>query len=120
MIEQLAEKVRAGGRVDAADALVLRDFTIERNLSGPLTKLDGVGVLVIVHPCDPHWERTTSCNSPAFSADEIESILLGLQQLPFGRVVGLWNKLQAQIEAQRPKPMAVQMFPNAPSEAADG
>src|SRR5678815_2237161 len=46
----------------AADALVLRDFVVERNTSGSLCAdvLAGVDILVLPHPCDPHWERTTS------------------------------------------------------------
>lgn len=60
----------------AADALTVRDFFVERNVDAPLTAaaLEGVGVLVLPHPCDPHWERTTSENSPALSAAEIEAI----------------------------------------------
>lgn len=60
----------------AAEALAARDFLIERNTAAPLTSaaLDGVGVLVLPHPCDPRWERTTSQNSPAFSASEIDAI----------------------------------------------
>jgi hypothetical protein len=61
----------------AADALALRDFTVERNSSGPLSAeaLRGVEVLVLSHPCDPRWERTTSRNSPALSPDEVEAVL---------------------------------------------
>lgn len=60
----------------AADALAGRDFLIERNVIAPLSAetLTGVGVLVLPHPCDSRWERTTSQNSPAFSADEIEAV----------------------------------------------
>ncbi len=61
----------------AADSLALRDFVVERNAAGPLTKaaLNGAGVLVLAHPCDPRWERTTSQNSPALSSEEMEAVL---------------------------------------------
>jgi len=60
----------------AADALTVRDFSVERNIDAPLTPaaLKGVGVLVLAHPCDPHWERTTSLNSPALATAEIEAV----------------------------------------------
>src|SRR4029434_453986 len=61
----------------AADALAARDFRIERNAEGPLTpaRREGVGLLVLAHPCDPRWERTTSTNSPALSSDETIAVL---------------------------------------------
>jgi Family of unknown function (DUF6421)/Domain of unknown function (DUF4350) len=61
----------------AADALAARDFRIERNVEGPLThqRLEGIGLLVLAHPCDPRWERTTSGNSPALSPDETHTVL---------------------------------------------
>ncbi len=60
----------------AADALAARDFIIARNVAAPLTPaaLEGIGVLVLPHPCDPRWERTTSRNPPAFSSAEIDTI----------------------------------------------
>ena len=60
----------------AADLLAARDFTIARNLAQPLesTALAEADVLVLLHPCDPRWERTTSHGSPALSAREIEAI----------------------------------------------
>jgi hypothetical protein len=60
----------------AAAELAGRDFVVERNMEGPLTpeRLAGVGVLVLPHPCDPHWERTTSRHSPALSHEEIEAV----------------------------------------------
>jgi hypothetical protein len=50
-------------------------LAIARNLDAPLTAavLAGADVLVLVHPCDPRWERTTSQNSPALSAEETRS-----------------------------------------------
>ncbi len=60
----------------AASELAGRDFLVERNVAGALTRecLAGVGVLVLPHPCDPRWERTTSSQSPALSAEEIEAV----------------------------------------------
>ena len=50
----------------AAAALAERDFDVEANASGPLTAeaLAGADVLVIAHPSDPQWERTTGTGSP--------------------------------------------------------
>ena len=61
----------------AADALSARDFVVERNTAGPLTEemLSRFDVLVLPHPCDPRWERTTSGNSPALGTEELEVIL---------------------------------------------
>ena len=61
----------------AADTLADRDFRIARNVDGPLAhdRLENAGVLVLAHPCDPRWERTTSANSPALSSDETHAVL---------------------------------------------
>jgi len=61
----------------AGDALAARDFTVARNISQPLTQplLATADVLALVHPCDPHWERTTSANPPALSDEEVADIL---------------------------------------------
>jgi hypothetical protein len=61
----------------AADALALRDYRIERNADGPLThdRLEGIGLLILPHPCDPRWERTTCANPPALSPDETGVVL---------------------------------------------
>lgn len=60
----------------AADALTARDFVVRRNADSPLTPalLAEAHVLVLPHPCDPKWEKTTSRNSPAFSAEEMAAI----------------------------------------------
>src|SRR5262245_48994729 len=60
----------------AADALACRDFAVSRNVDHPLLDeaLAGADVLILPHPCDPKWERTTSTNWPKFSASEIEHI----------------------------------------------
>ena len=62
--------------VRAADALAERDFVVETHAEGPLTEaaLAGAGVLVIAHPSDPAWERTTGTGSPRLSADELDAI----------------------------------------------
>lgn len=61
----------------AAAALAARDFIVERNVAAPISDktLAGVGVLAFLHPCDPRWERTTSTESPALSAEEIAAVL---------------------------------------------
>ena len=50
----------------AATALADRDFVVAANADGPLTDatLAGADVLVIAHPSDPTWERTTGTGSP--------------------------------------------------------
>src|SRR5579871_788450 len=60
----------------AASALAARDFTLTRNIAQPLFPevLDEADVLVLPHPCDARWERTTSHGSPALSAPEIAAI----------------------------------------------
>ena len=61
----------------AADELSRRDFLLQRNIDAPLSAaaLTGIDVLVFVHPCDPRWERTTSQQPPALSADETRLVL---------------------------------------------
>jgi hypothetical protein len=60
----------------AAGALADRDFVVAPNVDGPLTPdmLAGCEVLVIAHPSDPAWERTTGSGSPRLSPDEIDGI----------------------------------------------
>ena len=60
----------------AASALAARDFIISRNLAQPLdaTALQEADVLVLPHPCDSRWERTTSHGQPALDPSEIEAI----------------------------------------------
>ena len=60
----------------AAAALAERDFVVEVNADSPLTEegLAGAGVLVIAHPSDPTWERTTGTGSPRLTPDEIDAI----------------------------------------------
>ena len=61
----------------AAEALAVRDFTVERNRDAPLSAglLAGADVLALLHPCDPRWERTTSERPPALDAEEIAAVL---------------------------------------------
>lgn len=60
----------------AADLLTARDFQVERNTSEPLSlsRLRNFDVLVLPHPCDPRWERTTSNHSPALSPGELDAV----------------------------------------------
>ena len=63
---------------NAADELARRDFVVSRNIDAPLSAdaLAGADVLVFVHPCDPRWERTTSRQPPALSAEETREVLV--------------------------------------------
>lgn len=60
----------------AAAALAKRDFIVSRNIAQSLdaTALSEVDVLVLPHPCDARWERTTSSSSPALAPAEIDAI----------------------------------------------
>ena len=55
----------------AGGELAQRDFVLERNLHAPLTMatLQQADVLVIAHPSDTKWERTTVSGSPVFAAE---------------------------------------------------
>ena len=50
----------------AAQALAARDFVVSANVETPLSErtLESCDVLVIAHPSDPAWERTTGTGSP--------------------------------------------------------
>ena len=60
----------------AAAALAERDFVVEPNAELPLDEatLDGVDLLVIAHPSDPEWERTTGSGSPRLTSSELDAI----------------------------------------------
>jgi hypothetical protein len=60
----------------AAGALAERDFVVAPNVEGPLTDeaLRKCEVLVIAHPSDPTWERTTGHGSPRLTPEEIDAI----------------------------------------------
>jgi len=61
----------------AAEALAERDFIVARHREGPLDApaLAGTGILALLHPCDPRWERTVSCGPPALSPAETNDVL---------------------------------------------
>jgi hypothetical protein len=60
----------------AAGKLAEGDFAVAANADAELSAelLQGVAVLVIAHPSDPAWERTTGAGSPRFAAAELEAI----------------------------------------------
>jgi hypothetical protein len=60
----------------AAAALAERDFVVEPNAELPLdeARLDGVDLLVIAHPSDPEWERTTGSGSPRLTSSELAAV----------------------------------------------
>ncbi len=62
--------------VRAAAALEERGFEVLPNMDGPLTpeRLADCELLVIAHPSDPKWERTTGSGTPRLSPDEIDAI----------------------------------------------
>jgi hypothetical protein len=60
----------------AASALAERDFVVDCNSEGPLTApvLEGCDVLVIAHPSEPAWERTTGSGTPRLTSVELDAI----------------------------------------------
>jgi hypothetical protein len=60
----------------AADALTADGFTVASNTTGPLTAdaLAACEVLVIAHPSDVAWERTTGTGSPRLSGEELDVV----------------------------------------------
>ena len=60
----------------AATLLAAGDFAVEANTGQELSaeRLSDVDVLVIAHPSDPAWERTTGEGSPRLSASELAAI----------------------------------------------
>jgi Family of unknown function (DUF6421)/Domain of unknown function (DUF4350) len=60
----------------AATALAERDFEVEANFDGPLSTdaLSRCEVLVIAHPSDSRWERTTGIGSPILAEEELDAI----------------------------------------------
>src|SRR5437763_10667772 len=60
----------------AAKLLGARDFAVEPNVGRGLDAdvLSGYDLLVIAHPSDPMWERTTGDGSPRLSDAEVEAI----------------------------------------------
>jgi hypothetical protein len=66
----------------AATLLSAREFQAERNLADPLLPpcLSQADVLVLLHPCDPRWERTVSDGSPRLSPEEVQSVVEWVSQ----------------------------------------
>ncbi|ROO84521.1 hypothetical protein EDD29_2048 [Actinocorallia herbida] len=64
------------GYTRAADLLRAAGHGIAPHTEGPLTAgaLAGHDVLVIAHPAEDRWERTTGLGSPLFSPEEIDAI----------------------------------------------
>jgi hypothetical protein len=60
----------------AAAALAERDFAVSANAGSPLLAdtLRECDVLVIAHPSEPDWERTTGAGSPRLTGEEIAAI----------------------------------------------
>ncbi|HKO29336.1 MAG TPA: DUF6421 family protein, partial [Solirubrobacteraceae bacterium] len=60
----------------AAATLAARDFVVRANIDQPLNAetLRDCEVLVIAHPSDPRWERTTGTGSPMLSGEELDAI----------------------------------------------
>jgi len=60
----------------AAGLLSERDFVVAANADAPLVAatLEGVDLLVIAHPSDPAWERTTGTGSPRLTDSELDAI----------------------------------------------
>jgi hypothetical protein len=60
----------------AAGAARERGIVVASHAEGPLgaAALSGVDVLVIAHPSEPRWERTTGTGSPVLSAAELDAI----------------------------------------------
>src|SRR4051794_7413074 len=60
----------------AAHVLAERDFDVAPRAEGRLdaAALDDVDVLVIAHPSDPEWERTTGSGAPRLDADELAAV----------------------------------------------
>ena len=60
----------------AADALARHEFDVVSNAEGELSRerLKDCHLLVIAHPSEPAWERTTGTGSPRLTAAELDAI----------------------------------------------
>jgi hypothetical protein len=60
----------------AAAALAERDFEVCANVDRPLDRqtLSECDVLVLAHPSEPEWERTTGSGSPRLSEEELAAV----------------------------------------------
>src|SRR5438270_12387251 len=65
----------------AAALLAARDFTVAGNGDRPLTAetLSDCELLVIAHPSDPEWERTTETGSPRLTKSEVDAVATFVQ-----------------------------------------
>src|SRR5205807_10370182 len=66
----------------AAGALGARDFTVFPNVGRELDAglLAGHDLLVLAHPSDPTWERTTGDGSPRLTEAELDAIEAFVEQ----------------------------------------
>ncbi|GAA2737604.1 DUF6421 family protein [Actinocorallia aurantiaca] len=64
------------GYLRAAELLREAGHRIDAHTGGPLTggALDGQDVLVIAHPSEDRWERTTGLGEPRFTAEELDAV----------------------------------------------
>ena len=60
----------------AAEALRGQEFEVLSHVEGPLgaEALDGCDVVVIAHPSEPEWERTTGVGSPRLTEAELDAL----------------------------------------------
>jgi hypothetical protein len=60
----------------AAALLAEREFSVAAHAEGELseTRLAETDVLIIAHPSDPKWERTTGTGSPRIAPEELDAI----------------------------------------------
>src|SRR3954468_23083102 len=77
----LAERMQPAHPQDAsyaiaAEALAARDFDVRPNDERPLTRetLACADVVVIAHPSDPKWEKTTNSRRPTLRDDELDAL----------------------------------------------
>ena len=78
---QLADQMQPVHPADAsyaraAQLLTGHRFEVTANVAEPLDDglLEHCDLLVIAHPSDPQWERTTGAGSPRLSPDELDAI----------------------------------------------
>lgn len=66
----------------AAALLAEREFAVAANGERPLTAelLAGADVLVLAHPSDPKWERTTGTGQPTLAAEELDAVRSFVEQ----------------------------------------
>jgi len=74
--EMEPERPANSSYAQAAAALAARDFIVSRHIGHPLDaeRLAETDVLILPHPCDPRWERTTGQGSPVLTGQEIAAV----------------------------------------------